>query len=102
MRWTGAWKDSSGLRFKILRSPVRPEDCPDCPHEFSVIEEGADGDVLKEKTKNATWIYRDATAKKGGTYIYRVVVCDTSDNCSDPSNPVMTGDKKQPTGADLK
>jgi len=88
LHWTTAIPDGS---FKILRSERFPdeEDCIDCPRNYVVISELSDGDPqLRNDQSSGTYTWIDASVKSENSYFYRIVVCDASGFCSEPSNIV--------------
>jgi len=85
-------------RFKVLRSEQFPDEeiCVDCPRHYVVVQESAIGDPqLRYENANRTWSWIDRTVKVENSYFYRIVVCDASGFCSEPSN-IAAVLKKQP------
>jgi len=75
--------------FKILRSEQFPDEevCVDCPKNYLVIGEPATDDPrLKREDSDRRYSWFDTTVKSGNSYSYRVVACDASGLCSEPSN----------------
>jgi len=96
LRWSAAIPEG---RFKILRSEQFPDEeiCVDCPRNYVVVHELATGDpqLLYENASHMySWI--DTVVKVENSYFYRIVVCNASGFCSEPSNTV-TVPKKEPS-----
>jgi len=86
--WSSSISDGS---FKILRSEQFPDEeiCVDCPKNYLVISElAADDPKLNREVSGQRYSWFDTTVKAENSYSYRVVVCNASGFCSEPSNTV--------------
>jgi len=82
--------DKSGKikRIKILKSEIRLDGdfCATCPRTFSLMDEFSSKDPLLSKRGDSEMGYRDREIRKGFLYSYRVLLCTSSDVCSEESN----------------
>jgi hypothetical protein len=73
---------------KIQKSELETlrKDCPECPRSYMVIGDYLINDpiLMKEGTDLS---YSDTNVKPGWLYTYRIIVCNQSGYCSDPSDP---------------
>jgi len=88
LRWSAAIPEG---RFKILRSEQFPDEeiCVDCPRNYVVVHEPSPGDPqLRYEKAGHTYSWIDTAVKVENSYFYRIVVCNASGFCSEPSNSV--------------
>ncbi|SEM15095.1 hypothetical protein SAMN04489760_10596 [Syntrophus gentianae] len=89
LRWSTAIEEG---RFKILRSEQFPDEevCQDCPRNYVVVQEMNIGESqLRYDRKKDLYSWIDPAVKVENSYFYRIVVCNASGYCSEPSNVIM-------------
>ncbi len=94
--WSTTIADGS---FKIFRSEQFQDEeiCEGCPRDYTVVSELAVGDPKlshKPSSRDFSWI--DVNVANENSYFYRIVVCDASGFCSEPSNTVDVPGIKKP------
>ena len=74
-------------RFKLMRSEVGTDgqSCPGCPPDEARIADLTLGEVKLVRVDANVFGYRDMDIKPGRLYRYRVIGCDRSGSCSEPS-----------------
>ena len=86
--WQMPEADQSLKSVKIQKSELETlrKDCPECPRSYSVIGDYLLNDPLI--VKEGTYLsYADTNVKSGWLYTYRIVACNQSGYCSEPSEP---------------
>ncbi len=74
---------------KILKSALKSGDnrCPHCPRIYTIAGYIQLRDLKMDEKKR--FIYLDRNIRKGFHYSYRVVICDSRDDCGEKSNPAQ-------------
>ncbi|MFA4916431.1 MAG: hypothetical protein WC560_07155 [Syntrophales bacterium] len=87
LRWSKEG-DANLAGFKITRNEteISSRICLDCPREYTLIADLSLGDPKLTRKEKGIFSYLDSTVRPGMMYAYRVIVCNTSGACSDPSN----------------
>ena len=88
LRWSIPETKGVIQKFKIQRSDLDKgkASCIDCPREFVIIADIAMNNPALRKEDGNIVGYLDLQVTSGYMYMYRVITCDTSGNCSEPSN----------------
>jgi hypothetical protein len=79
-------------RFKLMRSELGMDgqSCPGCPPDESRIADLAIGEAKLIMVNASIFGYRDTDVKPGRLYRYRVIGCDRTGSCSEPSVPATS------------
>jgi hypothetical protein len=74
--------------FQLLRSETirGNEACPECPQDYKRHKTIPVADPTLRRDGEKKFSYTDGDVDAGHFYLYRVVVCDRTGNCSAPSN----------------
>lgn len=90
IRWRTQEQPRAMTRFKLIRSEVGTagESCPGCPPDDARIADLVIGEAKLVMAEANVFGYRDTDIKPGRIYRYRVIGCDTTGFCSEPSAPV--------------
>lgn len=86
--WTAASSELADLKYRILKSELKADECLTCPREYVLIEQLSCEDPKLKRTEGNGLTYRDIDVKNGYSYSYVIVTCTESENCSDESNHV--------------
>jgi hypothetical protein len=88
LSWSMPEAIGDDVKFRISRSEgeLAGEECRGCPRQFVLIAElyGRDEKIIRKSGRIVRYV--DSTVKPGGLYAYRLVVCDSYENCSAESN----------------
>jgi len=89
IRWVVQEQPRAMTRFKLIRSEVGTDgqDCPGCPPGEARIADLVIGEAKLVMVEAKVFGYRDADVKPGRLYRYRVIGCDRTGSCSEPSAP---------------
>jgi hypothetical protein len=89
IRWRTQEQPRPMTRFKLSRSEVGTDgkSCPGCPPDEKRIADLAGGEAKLVKVEANVFGYRDTDVKPGHIYRYRVIGCDSTGFCSEPSAP---------------
>ena len=92
IRWVVQEKPRAMTRFKLIRSEVGTdgESCPGCPPDEARIADLATGEAKLVKVEANVFGYLDTDIKPGRIYRYRVIGCDSTGSCSEPSAPAAS------------
>ena len=88
LRWSVPEVKSGIKNFKIQRSGLAVEGsvCPDCPHEYNIIEDIPVNDPVLTREAGNFVSYLDSRINAGYIYTYRIIACDVNGLCSEASN----------------
>ena len=89
IRWRMQEQPRPMTRFKLVRSEIGTdgESCPGCPPDETRIADLAIGEAKLVMVEDNVFGYRDTDVKPDRLYRYRVIGCDRSGVCSEPSAP---------------
>jgi hypothetical protein len=90
IRWRTQEQPRAMTRFKLIRSEVGTDgqSCPGCPPDETRIADLGIGEARLVKVEASVFGYMDTDVKPGRIYRYRVIGCDSTGSCSEPSVPV--------------
>lgn len=90
IQWRTQEQPRAMMRFKLIRSEVGSDgqDCPGCPPDEARIADLTIGEAKLVMVETNVFGYRDTDVKPGRLYRYRVIGCDRTGSCSEPSAPV--------------
>jgi hypothetical protein len=88
LRWSIPQTKGVIQKFKIQRSELDKDkySCLDCPREFTLIADIVMNDPALRKEEGNIVGYQDLQVRSGYIYMYRIIACDSSGNCSEASN----------------
>ncbi len=89
IRWMVQEQPRPMIRFKIYKSEFGSDGqrCPGCPPDEVLIADVAIGEAKMVRVELNIFAYRDGDIKHGRLYRYRVIGCDRTGSCSEPSVP---------------
>ena len=89
IQWRMQEQPRAMTRFKLIRSEAGTdgESCPGCPPDEVRIADLAIGEAKLVMVEANIFGYRDTDVKPGRIYRYRVIGCDRTGSCSEPSAP---------------
>jgi hypothetical protein len=76
-------------RFRLMRSELGMDgqSCPGCPPDEARIADLAIGEAKLIMVNAGLFAYRDTDVRPDRLYRYRVIGCDRTGSCSEPSAP---------------
>jgi hypothetical protein len=89
IQWRAPEQPRPMTRFRLMRSELGTDgqSCPGCPPDEARIADLAIGEAKLIMVSANVFGYRDTDVKPGRLYRYRVIGCDRTGACSEPSAP---------------
>ena len=84
--WTAASSELADLKYRILKSELKADECLTCPREYVLIDQLPYKSPRLKRAGGNGLTYRDSDVRNGYSYSYVVVTCTESQICSDESN----------------
>ena len=86
LRWSLTNAGANISSFKLFRSQIlADQDCPGCPRNYQLLETINIGDAGLQRQGKNEFLYSDRSAVDGRQYSYKVVGCDRTGRCGEPS-----------------
>ncbi|MCD6486916.1 MAG: hypothetical protein J7K35_06295 [Syntrophobacterales bacterium] len=86
LKWSIPGERVYAGHVRILKSALRTDDdnCPDCPRIYVIAGDLPLRDLRRDEKRK--FIYLDRSIRRGFSYAYRIMICDSSDMCGEESN----------------